>query len=171
MCPQRSLSAGLVVLLAISVVAGGCQGGEPTSGSEQTVSDTMTAETTDVDSTDRDTTAADSASRSGAIAPGPAPGTVRVRASVASCDTTRTPVHCQLQITEVLAYGSSTPVIGTGERTVRVSTALLSDRPVDELKGNSYEYVLRHRGDQQAVREGEERTAPTEWGVRSINTE
>lgn len=131
----------------------------------------MTTATTDADSTARDTTAADSSSRPGAIPPGPAPGTVRVRASLASCDTARTPVHCQLRIEEVLAYGSSTPVIGTGERTVRLSAALLSGRSVDEVEGRSYEYVLRHIGERQAVREGEEKTAPAEWTIRGINTE
>jgi hypothetical protein len=169
MLSRCRVRAGLLLLGVICVIIG-CRGSEPERASEQTVADTTSWEGAVVDSSGQDTTGAesDSVRRPGPVPPGPAPGTVRVRAVVASCDTTSNPTHCQLRIEEVLAYGSSTPPIGTGERSVHFSEGLLSERAVDDLTATSHVYVLHHVGDRPRVRKGggERRV---EWTARSID--
>lgn len=171
MSSRRRLRAGLIFLAAICVIVGGCRGSEPEHAAEQAEVDTMSSdETAEADSTGRDPngTESDTVSRPGPIPPGPAPGTVRVRAVVAACDTTTTPVQCQLRIADVLAYGSSTSPISTGERTVRFSETLLSGRSLDDLKVGSRVYVLHHAGDRPVTTEEDAGEKRIEWTARSI---
>ncbi len=159
------MRVGVVFLAVICVIAGGCRGSEPEHVSEQTEADT------DGNSTGQDTSEGkpNTGIRPSPVPPGPAPGTVQVRAVVASCDTTKTPAHCQLRIEEVLAYGSSTPPISTGERPVRFSETLLSGRPLNDLKADLHVYVLHHAGDRRVTAEDEVKEERIEWTARSID--
>ena len=169
---RRRIRVGLIVLAAVCVIGAGCRESGPERAAGQTEADTMSsAETSESDSTVRDTSGTDSDTvrRPGPIPPGPAPGTVRVRAVVASCDTTTTPAQCRLQIEEVLAYGSSTPPISSGERTVRLSETFLSRRTLDDLREDPRIYILHHAGDRPVAAEDDAEDERIEWTARSID--
>lgn len=172
MSSQRRARTWLALALAICVIAG-CRGSEPERATGQSDVDTTTEEAAAVDSSSQDTASAesDTVRRPGPVPPGPAPGTVRVRAVVASCDTTGRLAQCRLRIDEVLAYGSSTPVIGPGERTVRFSEALLSGQAIDDLTAASHVYVLHHVGDRPRVGKDQGEEERIEWTARSIDPE
>lgn len=168
MVSRRRIHAWLILFGTICVVVG-CRGSEPERVPEHPNADTTTGKAA-VDSSGQDTTSAepDTVKRPGPVPPGPAPGTARVRAVVTSCDTTGTVTHCQLRIDEVLAYGSATPPIGAGERTVRFSSGLLDDRTLADLTKESRVYVLHHAGDRPVARDSAERESPIEWTARSV---
>ncbi len=62
-----------------------------------------------------DADTASDAQRRSAVEPGPAPGTVRVRATVRACrQEAASDYRCRLEIREVIAYGAATPVLDAG---------------------------------------------------------
>jgi hypothetical protein len=92
------------------------------------------------------------------------PGTARVRARVASCSTEAVPPTCRLSVTEVLAYGMSTPTISTPTSIdVRAprsgETTGASERPV--RPGETFTFVLRH---ERAFNLGEDAGRPS-WKI------
>ena len=155
-------SACLLGLLCLLV--GACRTNNPDAASQDTGEDTTMAEAPG----DTSTAAADSVDRPDPPAPAPAPGTARVRLEIGSCDAATEPVRCQIQVAEVLGYGSATPPLSTGERTMRLADALLADRDVTALEGSGpHTVVARHAGDRPSVGGAAEEDRP-EWTVQSI---
>jgi hypothetical protein len=167
--PRWGVVVGLALLAMLGTGAGGCQGSKPEATAEQTGPDTAASDAMHSDTTASDTMAdADSNDgRPGPIAPGPAPGTVRVEAVVESCDTTASPVQCRLQIEKILGYGSSTPTLSKGMRTVRFASGLLEEQAVDALRSTSHIFVLSHAGPQPEMG-AEEGQARIEWTAQSV---
>ncbi len=152
---------GLLLLLL-----GACR----TDGPDTTTAGAAEEDTTVADAApgDTSTAAADSADRPDPPPPAPAPGTARLRVEIGACDATTEPVPCQIQVAEVLGYGSATPPLSTGERTMRLADALLADRDVTALEGSGpHTVVARHGGHRPDVggASGEDRPA---WTVQSI---
>lgn len=145
----------------------GCQGSESvpapdvsspdTVGNGGSVADTATSDTTD-----------EAANGPSSLPPGPAPGTVRVRATVASCDTTATPPHCRIGIEEVLAYGSGTPPIGSGEQSVRVRPPLPDRLREERAKEAPLLLVLRHSGDRPVRNDEPPAKPPLDWILHAV---
>ena len=157
--PHRSAPlVGLFCVLGLLILLGACR----TDGPDTT---TPSAET--------DTTMADSAMTDTTTdlknpQPGPAPGTARVRADIAECDATTDPVHCTVEVTEVLGYGSTTPSLNTGPHTVAVAASLLRKRDASALTAlGPRTIVLRHAGDQPTLGEQSDHSRP-EWTLQSI---
>lgn len=118
---------------------------------------------------DTSTPPSDSAARLKNPSPAPSPGTARIRAEILSCDAVPPPMHCRIRVEEVLEYGSSTPPLSTGQRTMRLASSLLEDpgkEPLEKL--GPHPFVVRHAGDQPDL-EGEtsEEKRP-EWTLQSI---
>jgi hypothetical protein len=156
-------SACLLGLLCLLV--GACRTNNPDAASQAADEDTTVA---DAAPGDTSTAATDSVDRPTPPPPAPAPGTARVRVEIVSCDGATEPVRCQVRVTKVLGYGSATPPLSTGERTMRLADALLADRDVTTLEGSGpHTVVARHAGDRPSVGEvaGEDRP---EWTVQSI---
>lgn len=151
-------SLGLAsALLLFCTLGGGCQGPSPEEASSGAGGDTVGVDTTEVDSSTGDTSAADTSttdtSTTGPIGgdpppPAPPPGTARVRGTVVSCDTTARPSRCRIRIETVVGYGSATPPLGTGERTIVLDLDRLRGITVDSLTAAGERIlVLNHAGD------------------------
>jgi len=162
----RSALVGWACLLGLlCLLVGACRTNNPDAASQAADEDTTVA---DAASGDTSTAAADSVDRPDPPPPAPAPGTARLRVEIGACDTSTEPVRCQIQVAEVLGYGSATPPLSTGERTMRLADALLADRDVTALEGSGpHTVVARHAGDRPSVggAAGEDRP---EWTVQSI---
>ncbi|PSQ73164.1 MAG: hypothetical protein BRD34_02790, partial [Bacteroidetes bacterium QH_6_64_77] len=94
--------------------------------------------------------------------------TARLRAEIVECDASAEPVRCQVRVITVLAYGSSTPPINSGEHAVRLASSLLDERGVSALEASGPRTVVaRHAGDQPDLgqQSGDERP---EWTIQSI---
>jgi hypothetical protein len=123
-----------------------------------------------------DTTRPDAASDAAAAQPNPpsaptapAPGTARVQAEIRSCNTEARPVRCQICVHEVLAYGSSTPPLPTGDRTVRLAPSVLNDRDAATLDGTSPQLiVLRHAGDRPDLGGDDADENRPAWTLQSV---
>jgi len=153
-------SACLLGLLCLLV--GACRTNNPDAASQDTGEDTTMAEAPG----DTSTAAADSVDRPDPPAPAPAPGTARVRLEIGSCDAATEPVRCQVRVAEVLDYGSATPPLSTGERTVRLAASLLADRDVTALEASGpHTVVVRHSDRPDIDGAGEDQPA---WTVQSI---
>lgn len=125
MTPQSVLA--MVCAAALATVGLGCTGSTPESGGSAVPSDRR--------------------GRPDSVRNPLPPGTVRARARVESCSTETVPPTCRFRVTEVLAYGMSTPTIGTPTSIdVRVPRAEgatgASERPV--RPGEASTFVLRH---------------------------
>jgi len=168
--PRWGVVLGLALIAVIGMGAGGCRGSKPDAAAEQAGPDTTARDATSPDTTTSDAMAdADSnEGRPGPIPHGPTPGTVRVRATITSCDTTTSPVQCGLQIEKILSYGSSTPTVSKGVRTVQLASGLLETRTVDALTSTSHIFVLRHAGPQPEMGREEGEEARVEWTAQSI---
>lgn len=148
----------------LCLLLGACRTNNPDAASGAAEEDTTVADAPAGDTS----TAADSADRPGPPPPAPAPGTARLRVEIGACDTSTEPVRCQIQVAEVLGYGSATPPLSTSEHTMRLADALLADRDVTALEGSGpHTVVARHAGDRPSVggADGEDRP---EWTVQSI---
>lgn len=159
---RRACLFGLLCLLL-----GACR----TNGPDGTTSESAETDTSRAEApADTSMPPSDSAARLKNPPPAPAPGTARIRAEILSCDAADTPVHCRIRMEEVLDYGSSTPPLSTGERTVRLASSLLEDRDKETLKKlGPHTFVVRHVGDQPEFggeASGENRP---EWTIQSID--
>lgn len=154
-------SACLFGLLCLLV--GACRTNNPDAASQAADEDTTVA---DAASGDTSTAAPDSVDRSDPPPPAPAPGTARVRIEIVSCDGTTEPVRCQVRVAEVLGYGSATPPLSTGERTMRLAASLLADRDVRVLEDSGPRTVVVRHSDRPTL--GEAGEDPPAWTVQSI---
>lgn len=104
------------------------------------------------------------------IAPtAPPPGTARVRAEIRSCNTETRPVHCQIRVDEVLAYGSSTPPLPAGNHTVRLSPSVRNDRDAATLDGTGPRSILlRHVGDRPTFGGDDADENRPAWTLQSV---
>lgn len=148
----------------LGVLAGACRTNGP-----DAASDAADDDTTMTDMTSGDTSAtSDSVDRRNPP-PAPAPGTARVRAEIVSCNAAAAPVRCQLRVDEVLDYGSATPTLSTGERTVGLTSSLLDDRDATALDTlGPRTFVVRHAGDSPNLGEKSGTEKSPEWTIRSI---
>ncbi|MFB6278958.1 MAG: hypothetical protein ABEK75_05595 [Salinibacter sp.] len=140
--PRPMLIGSTCALGLLCLLLGACR----TNGPDTTTSG---PDTTRPDAT-ADTAAApsDASVDPTAPPPAPAPGTARVRAEIRSCTTEGQPARCRIRVDEVLAYGSSTPPLPTGDHTVRLSPSVLNDRDAATLDGTGPRPItLRHAGD------------------------
>ncbi len=98
----------------------------------------------------------------------PPPGTVRVRARVDSCTTGATPPTCRLTLSTVLAYGMSTPTLGT-RRSIEVRAPILQSRQATDDRqirsGQEFRFLLRHR---EQPRLGDTSGPGTVWRIVEV---
>lgn len=157
----------VVVFGVVSLAMTGCRGSGETNGTtEQGGSDTTAiVETGDTTHSADSTSDSTEVERPQPPPPAPAPGTAEIQATVLSVDTTGSTALCTIRIEKVLGYGSSTPPLSTGERTVGLFPGIVQD---DLTVIESRTMVLQHSGDQrlQGNRAGEEDRL--EWSIQSI---
>lgn len=140
-----------------------------TDGPDTTTSDAAGDDTTMADASSDTSMASPDSMPGQEPPPPPAPGTARMRAKITSCDAAAEPVRCQVRIKEVLGYGSATPPLSAGERTVGVASSLLKDRDAATLDTLSTRtVVLRHAGDRPDFGDQPEDEKPPAWTIQSI---
>lgn len=103
-----------------------------------------------------------------AVDPGPAPGTARVRATVQDCQPhDATGYRCRIDIREVIAYGSATPVLEIGEDVnVRVAEDVVDAQEDGERwrEGAEVEVTLLHEEQPTA-----EETSGATWRLDTVH--
>lgn len=102
------------------------------------------------------------------VAPGPAPGTARARVTVQDCEQHTDDYQCQIEIREVIAYGSSTPVLEAGSIVeVRIPDGEAALRGSEELDEETEVEVTLSHEERPAMEE-----APTSaWRLEAIHVE
>ncbi|PSQ66681.1 MAG: hypothetical protein BRD32_02120 [Bacteroidetes bacterium QH_2_64_74] len=163
---RLSLAGSAGVLGLLLLLFGACR----TDGPDTTTAGAADEDTAVAEASPSDTSTAmpDSADRPGPPPPAPAPGTARLRAEIIECDASAEPVRCQVRVITVLAYGSSTPPISSGEHAVRLASSLLDERGVSALEASGPRTVVaRHAGDQPDLGQQSGNERP-EWTIQSI---
>lgn len=163
----RSVLVGTIGTFGLlCLLIGACRTNGPDTTADSTEADTAAAATAE----DTSSTSPDSVDRPDPPSPAPAPGTARVRAETVSCDTATTPVHCRIRVDEVLEYGSATPPLNTGERTVALASSVLDGRDettaIDTLGRRTF--VLQHVGDQPTIGDQSGDQEAPAWTLQSI---
>lgn len=105
------------------------------------------------------------------VALSPAPETVHVRAAFLSCAEDEAPVACRIHIDEVLGYGSATPPVGTGERSIHVPRVALSEsHSLSELLSVPPQHLVLHHDDPQLQLPNNGQESGPRWRLVSIGT-
>jgi hypothetical protein len=160
------LFGSICTLGLLCLLIGACRTDGPDTTAEPASADTAVAT---VPSNDTSTAMSDSVDRPDPPPPGPAPGTAHVRAEITSCDAASSPVRCQVRVEEVLGYGSATPPLSPGERTVGLASSLLADRSVAALDTLGVRtFVLKHAGDRPDLGDQSAEEPSPEWTILSI---
>lgn len=160
------LLRGACLFGLLCLLSGACR----TNGPDATTSESAATDTSRAEApADTSTSPADSTARLKNPPPAPSPGTARIRAEILSCDAADTLMRCRIRVEEVLAYGSSTPPLSTGERIMRLASSLLENRDETALKGlDSHPFVVRHAGDRPELGGEPSEESRPEWTIQSI---
>lgn len=146
------LLAGLVLVLTA------CQGGRD--GTDAASSPTASSDTTGSPLDTR-----------GTLPPSPAPGTAHVRGVIQACSTANdgATLTCRVRIDAVQATGPTTPVIGTGDRTVTVPSGVAKTWSANRLtQAGPVRFVLRAPGPDLQPPNAEASDAATPWMVTQV---
>ena len=160
------LFGSICALGLLCLLIGACRTDGPDTTADPAGADTAVANVT---ASDTSTAMSDSIDRPDPPPPGPAPGTAHVRAEITSCDTASSPVRCQVRVDEVLGYGSATPPLSPGERTMGLASSLLADRSATALDTlGARTFVLKHAGDRPDLGNQSAEETSSEWTIQSI---
>jgi hypothetical protein len=159
--PRSLLAKVACVLGLVCLLLGACGTDGPETTASQPADDTTTA------SVDSSTTIDDPTTKP-ETTPAPAPGTAQIRAAITTCDTTAAPVRCEMHVEEVLGYGSATPPLGTGDRSMALAPSLLDDRDIATIEAlGPRTFVVRHAGDQPDFEKQPDDTKSA-WTIQSL---
>lgn len=97
----------------------------------------------------------------------PAPGTVRVRLAVESCDTESSPSQCTVTVREILAYGMSTSPLASGQ-TLSVALGSSEEQAAPLQPGRSRVVILRENGPRPSTAPDGPSSSVPKWRVIQV---